>query len=144
MAKLLEAHLATCGYRVTVFDGDVRARDRETLVDSFQAGDGEVMILTKKTGGVGLNLSRANHVIHFNPFWNPGVEDQATDRAHRLGQAHDVTAHYLIARGTIEEKIFARVVNKRLLAAKILPSGEHDPREFDNTELLNLVGLRCR
>ncbi|MFI9561425.1 DEAD/DEAH box helicase [Nonomuraea endophytica] len=142
MAKLLDAHLNARGYRTQLLDGDVPANQRDTVIDSFQTGEGDLMILTKKTGGVGLNLTRATHVIHFDPFWNPGVEDQATDRVHRLGQKHDVTVHHLITRFSIEEKISARVVNKRSLAAKTLPSGEVDPRDFDDTALLNLIALR--
>jgi len=96
------------------------SRDVESRVAAFQAGEVPVFLLSLKAGGTGLNLTRADHVIHLDPWWNPAVEDQATDRAHRLGQTRPVTVSRLVSEGTVEEAIIALHAQKRELAASLL------------------------
>jgi SNF2 family DNA or RNA helicase len=100
---------------------DGSTRDRPDRVDNFQREDGPpVFLISLKAGGSGLNLTAADTVIHFDPWWNPAVEDQATDRAHRIGQTKVVTTYRLIAKGTIEEKILELAEKKRELVGAVL------------------------
>jgi SNF2 family DNA or RNA helicase len=100
---------------------DGSTRDRPERVDNFQSEDGPpVFLISLKAGGSGLNLTAADTVIHFDPWWNPAVEDQATDRAHRIGQTKVVTTYRLIAKGTIEEKILELAEKKRELVGAVL------------------------
>ena len=100
------------------------------------------MVLSLKAGGVGLNLTQANHVIHFDRWWNPAVEDQATDRAFRIGQKKNVVVHKFLTRGTLEERIDMMLEEKKNLSKKIISStGETLITEMDNDELLNLCML---
>jgi SNF2 family DNA or RNA helicase len=80
-------------------------KDRQTLVERFQGGEGEVFLISLKAGGTGLTLTGADTVIHYDPWWNPAVEDQATDRAYRIGQDKPVFVHKLICKGTVEDRI---------------------------------------
>ena len=89
-------------------------------MDAFQSGKGDVFLISLKAGGLGLNLTAADFVIHMDPWWNPAVEDQASDRAHRIGQQRPVTIYRLVAQGTIEEKIVALHHQKRDLAEQLL------------------------
>ncbi len=116
---------------------------RQTLVDRFQREDAvPFVVLSLKAGGTGLNLTAATHVIHFDRWWNPAVEEQATDRAFRIGQKHPVFVHKLVCRGTVEEKVDALLSQKRGLARELL-SGEDEVRltELSNEELLRTVAL---
>ena len=99
-------------------------REREAMVAAFQEGAFPVFLLSLKAGGTGLNLTAADHVIHLDRWWNPAVEEQATDRAYRIGQTKPVQVHRLITRGTIEEKIAELLSRKRALADSVLGSGE--------------------
>ncbi len=101
-------------------DGSTPAAERDRQVRRFQNGDAEFFLLSLKAGGVGLNLTAADYVIHLDPWWNPAVEDQASDRAHRIGQTRPVTVYRLIAKGTVEEKIMALHERKRNLAETLL------------------------
>ena len=101
-----------------------------------------VFLLSLKAGGTGLNLTRADHVIHFDRWWNPAVEDQATDRAYRIGQTRPVQVHRLITEGTIEERIAELLERKRSLADAVLGSGEAALTELSDAELRDLVTLR--
>ena len=101
-------------------DGATTKAQRQKSVGKFQAGDGDAFLLSLKAGGSGLNLTAADYVIHLDPWWNPAVEDQASDRAHRIGQKRTVTIYRLIMKNTIEEKILAMHANKRSLANDIL------------------------
>ena len=106
MARLLEAHLDRVGHRPPVPPRrHARARTRTRWSGGFQAGEVPVFLLSLKAGGTGLNLTRADHVIHVDRWWNPAVEDQATDRAYRIGQDKPVQVHRMVTRGTIEERI---------------------------------------
>ncbi|MDX1908199.1 MAG: DEAD/DEAH box helicase [Bacteroidia bacterium] len=101
-------------------DGSTPQKQREVAIKEFQAGKGDVFLISLKAGGVGLNLTAADYVIHLDPWWNPAVEDQASDRAHRIGQERPVTIYRLVTKGTIEEKIVKLHQEKRELADSLL------------------------
>ena len=105
-------------------DGATPIQERKRRVDAFQAGEGELFLISLKAGGVGINLTAADYVIHMDPWWNPAVEDQASDRAHRMGQLRPVTIYRLVARGTIEEGIVELHHRKRDLADSLLEGTE--------------------
>jgi len=122
MLRLLEAHATERNVAFLSLDG--RTRDRMARVDAFNREDGPpIFFISLKAGGTGLNLTAADYVIHYDPWWNPAVEDQATDRTHRIGQTRAVIAYKLITRGTVEEKILALQQRKRELAQGILGPG---------------------
>lgn len=123
--------------------GKTPVKERAKLVEAFQQEEGPpFFVLSLKAGGTGLNLTHAAHVIHFDRWWNPAVEDQATDRAYRIGQKKNVLVHKFICRGTIEEKIDAIIVKKRSLAQSIIGSDhEITLSELTNEELLKIVTL---
>ena len=116
---------------------------RRALVDRFQAGDGPpFFVLSLRAGGTGLNLTAASHVIHFDRWWNPAVENQATDRAFRIGQRRNVLVHKFVTTGTIEERIDRMIEEKKALAADLLDGGrEIDVTELSDDELIDLVRL---
>ncbi len=105
-------------------DGSTPVPKRKIAVNSFQAGDGDLFLISLKAGGTGLNLTAADYVIHMDPWWNPAVEDQASDRAHRMGQMRPVTVYRLVAKDTIEDKIVELHKHKRDLASSLLEGGE--------------------
>lgn len=113
------------------------------MVDRFQAGQVPVFLLSLRAAGTGLNLTRAEHVVHFDRWWNPAVEDQATDRAYRIGQTRPVQVHRLIAEGTIEDRIAGMLAAKRELAEAVLSGGEAALTELSDAELADLVELRA-
>ena len=119
-------------------DGSTSARDRKQRVDAFQAGAGDVFLISLKAGGTGLNLTAADYVIHMDPWWNPAVEDQASDRTHRIGQKRPVTIYRLVAQHTIEEKIVDLHKHKRDLADSLLEGTEMSGK-VSTTELLRLI-----
>ncbi len=119
-------------------DGQTSARKRQALVKAFQGGEGLVFLISLKAGGRGLNLTGADYVVHLDPWWNPAVEDQASDRAHRLGQTKPVTVYRMVAKGTIEEQILELHMQKRDLVAGIL-SGTGRAGKLSADELLALV-----
>jgi SNF2 family DNA or RNA helicase len=112
------------------------------MVDAFQSGEKKVFLLSLKAAGTGLNLTRAGHVIHYDRWWNPAVEDQATDRAYRIGQTQPVQVHKLIAEGTVEDRVAEMLRQKRELADSVLGSGEAAFSELSDSELAELVTLR--
>lgn len=126
-----------------VLHGGTAVKKRRTLIDMFQKEDGPpFFVLSLKAGGTGLNLTAASHVIHFDRWWNPAVENQATDRAFRIGQHRNVVVHKFICRGTIEEKIDTLIEEKKNLADDILKAGaESMLTEMSNEELLKVVAL---
>jgi len=142
MARLLERHLADRGIATQLLHGGTPVRKREEMVERFQAGEVPVFLLSLKAAGTGLNLTRADHVVHFDRWWNPAVEDQATDRAYRIGQTRPVQVHRLIAEGTIEDRIAAMLSSKRELADAVLTAGEAALTELSDAELSDLVELR--
>ncbi len=126
-----------------ILHGGTPVGRRRSLVEAFQRDDGPpFFVLSLKAGGTGLNLTQASHVIHFDRWWNPAVENQATDRAFRIGQRKNVLVHTFICRGTVEEKIAALLDDKRALADEILAGGgEALLTEMKNDELLRFVSL---
>ena len=142
MARLLEAHWAKQGVPHQFLHGGTAVREREAMVARFQAGAVPVFLLSLKAGGTGLNLTRADHVIHVDRWWNPAVEEQATDRAYRIGQTKPVQVHRLVTRGTIEERIAEVLTRKRALAESVLGRGDAALTELSNEELRDLVTLR--
>ncbi|RSS36081.1 DEAD/DEAH box helicase [Streptomyces sp. WAC08241] len=145
MARLLEAHLAARGVRTQFLHGGTPVAEREAMVARFQNGEVPVFLLSLKAAGTGLNLTRAEHVVHYDRWWNPAVEAQATDRAYRIGQDRPVQVHRLIAEGTIEDRIAAMLDRKRELADSVLGTGGEMPpelTELTDAELAELVRLR--
>jgi superfamily II DNA or RNA helicase len=142
MARLLEDHLTRAGVPHQFLHGGTPVRQRDAMVAAFQAGQVPVFLLSLKAGGTGLNLTRADHVIHIDRWWNPAVEDQATDRAHRIGQTRPVQVHRMISQGTVEARVAELLRRKRSLADSVLASGEAALTELSNDELLDLVSLR--
>ncbi|MBX3228773.1 MAG: SWF/SNF helicase family protein [Labilithrix sp.] len=117
---MVEEALRARGTSYLYLDGKTPVSERTRRVKAFQDGDGDLFLISLKAGGTGLNLTAADTVIHLDPWWNPAVEDQASDRAHRIGQRRPVTVIRLIARGTIEEAVVALHADKRKLAESIL------------------------
>ena len=115
-------------------------------MDQFQREDGPpFFVLSLKAGGTGLNLTAASHVIHFDRWWNPAVEDQATDRAFRIGQKKNVLVHKFVCRGTVEEKVDRMIEEKKAMARELLGGGgESVLTELGNDELISLVKLDLR
>ncbi|MBI4623577.1 MAG: DEAD/DEAH box helicase [Verrucomicrobia bacterium] len=126
-----------------VLHGGTRVKERGGLVAQFQREDGPpFFLLSLKAGGTGLNLTEAGHVIHFDRWWNPAVENQATDRAYRIGQKKNVLVHKFVCRGTVEEKIDRLIADKQSLAADVLADGGEIPlTEMRDDELLKFVSL---
>ncbi len=131
--------LDAAGVTQLYLDGATTARARAELIERFQAGQGDVFLISLKAGGTGINLTAADYVIHLDPWWNPAVEDQATDRAHRIGQTKPVTVYRLVSRGTVEEKILAMHGDKRALVAGVL-DGTSAAGKLTTRDLLALVG----
>lgn len=142
MARLMERHLEGRGVRTQFLHGGTPVARREEMVRRFQDGAAPVFLLSLKAAGTGLNLTRASHVIHYDRWWNPAVEAQATDRAYRIGQRLPVQVHRLIAEGTIEDRIAGMLRRKKALADAVLGSGEAALTELSDDELAELVELR--
>lgn len=139
MCTLIESHLEARGIRTLFLNG--KTVDRDTMVAEFQAGRAPVFLLSLKAGGVGLNLTRAGHVVHYDRWWNPAVEDQATDRAYRIGQDRLVQVHKLVTEGTVEDRIATLLTDKRVLAESVIGTGENWLTELSTADLADLVGL---
>lgn len=137
--SIVRAWFAEKGIAYQYLDGSVSTKERENRVNAFQAGVGEMFLISLKAGGSGLNLTAADYVIHLDPWWNPAVEDQASDRAYRIGQQRPVTIYRLVAEGTIEEQIVALHARKRDLADSLLEGGEISAK-LDADALLTLLG----
>ncbi|MFH8475636.1 DEAD/DEAH box helicase [Streptomyces sp. NPDC018000] len=142
MARLLSAHLASRAIPSQLLHGGTPVAERERMVDRFQSGEVPVFLLSLKAAGTGLNLTRAAHVIHYDRWWNPAVEEQATDRAYRIGQTQPVQVHRLIAEGTVEDRIAELLRAKRVLADAVLGAGESALTELSDRDLADLVSLR--
>ncbi|MFF0743546.1 DEAD/DEAH box helicase [Streptomyces sp. NPDC004111] len=142
MGRLLQRYLSARAIPAQLLHGGTPVAQREEMVDRFQSGAVPVFLLSLKAAGTGLNLTRASHVVHFDRWWNPAVEEQATDRAYRIGQTQPVQVHRLIAEGTVEDRIAELLAAKRSLADAILGSGEAALTELSDRELADLVSLR--
>jgi SNF2 family DNA or RNA helicase len=146
MGHLLQRHLQdTFGQEVLFLHGGTPQTQRDAMVQRFTNDEAapSIFVLSLKAGGTGLNLMRANHVFHFDRWWNPAVENQATDRAYRIGQARDVQVHKYISVGTLEERIDALIESKRELAESVVGTGEGWLTELSTEELRDLITLRA-
>jgi superfamily II DNA or RNA helicase len=135
---LARAKLDERAIRYQYLDGATPQKDRATRVDAFQAGDGDLFLISLKAGGFGLNLTGADYVIHLDPWWNPATEQQASDRAHRIGQERPVTVYRLVTAGTIEERIIELHHRKRELANSLL-EGTEGAAKISEEELIGLL-----
>ncbi len=142
--KLLKPYLEKkLGREILFLYGSTSKKQREEMIDRFQHDPQgpPIMILSLKAGGVGLNLTRANHVFHFDRWWNPAVENQATDRVFRIGQTRNVQVHKFVCTGTLEEKIHDMIESKKQLAEQVVSTGEDWLTEIDTDQLRNLLIL---
>lgn len=130
--KLLAEALDQEGIQHLYLDGGTSARQRALLVKQFQEGQGDLFLVSLKAGGTGLNLTAADYVLHLDPWWNPKIEDQATDRAHRMGQQKPVTVYRFITRHTVEERIVALHRDKRTLIGSIIDADDATPIDAQN------------
>ncbi|GAC20649.1 DEAD/DEAH box helicase [Paraglaciecola arctica] len=136
--QLIKQHIEAKGFSYQYLDGSTPQKQRQKSVNAFQSGEGDIFLISLKAGGSGLNLTAADYVIHMDPWWNPAVEEQASDRAHRIGQLRPVTIYRLITQNTIEEKIVALHQHKRDLADKLL-SGNEAATKLSVDDMLNLL-----
>jgi superfamily II DNA or RNA helicase len=136
--KLIEQRLVRAGITYQYLDGQTPRAARTERIQAFQAGQGDVFLISLKAGGTGLNLTAADYVIHMDPWWNPAAEDQASDRAHRIGQTRPVTIYRLVAKGTIEEQIVGLHHRKRDLAEQLLQDADQVGK-LDAQEMLELL-----
>jgi SNF2 family DNA or RNA helicase len=142
--KLLQRHLQSyLGQEALFLYGSTTKNQREAMVDRFQNDPAapRLFILSLKAGGVGLNLTRANHVFHYDRWWNPAIENQATDRAFRIGQTRNVQVHKFVTTGTLEERIHEMIESKKALSEQVVSAGEGWLTEFDTDQLRNLLLL---
>lgn len=124
MLQIIRKRLGREGIRTLYLDGSTKPEERQNLCDRFNGGEGQVFLISLKAGGTGLNLTGADLVIHYDPWWNPAAEDQATDRAHRIGQTKDVDVIRLITQDTIEEKVVGLSKRKRAIFDRVILAGE--------------------
>jgi non-specific serine/threonine protein kinase len=144
MGSLLVEHLSSrLGRRISYLHGGVPRAQRDTMVTEFQNPeiDVPIMVLSLKAGGTGLNLTAANHVIHYDRWWNPAVENQATDRAFRIGQRKDVLVRKLVCAGTLEDRIDQLIASKRDLADRVVGAGEGWLTELSTDDLADVFRL---
>jgi non-specific serine/threonine protein kinase len=129
------------GRDVLYLHGGVPRPARDAMVARFETGSVPIFVLSLKAGGKGLNLVAANHVVHYDRWWNPAVEDQASDRAYRIGQMRDVVVRTFVATGTLEEKVAQMIAAKRDLAARIVRAGDRAFTELSTAELRAVLSL---
>ncbi|MCB1040833.1 MAG: DEAD/DEAH box helicase, partial [Acidimicrobiales bacterium] len=141
MGHLLVAELDRADRPAQFLHGATSAARRQEQVDRFQAGEVPVFVVSLKAGGTGLNLTRATHVVHYDRWWNPAVEDQASDRAWRIGQDRPVQVHRLVCEGTVEDRIASLLADKRSIADAVVTAGEGWISELGDAELRTLVAL---
>ncbi|MFF1690594.1 SNF2-related protein [Streptomyces sp. NPDC058254] len=142
MAKLLVRHLRGHGHGPLYYSGDIPSvRERQRIIDTFQARSGQLMVMTVKAGGTGLTLTQASHVVLFDRPWNPAKENQAIDRAHRLGQKRTVTVHPLITENTLEDRVDELLNHKRALADAVLADGYSALTELTDDQIIDLIAL---
>ena len=136
MLSILRKDLEKAGYTYEYLDGQTPAKDRLDKVEKFNADKSiPIFLISLKAGGTGLNLTGADYVIHYDPWWNPAVEDQATDRAHRIGQTRHVFNYKLITRGTVEEKILAMQAKKKELADLVIGGDDNVAKSLTQEDL---------
>jgi len=137
MLGLIEQQLKQRGIRYSKLTGQTRRR--EDAIEQFRSGEANLFLISLKAGGVGLNLSEADTVIHFDPWWNPAVEAQATDRAHRIGQDKPIFVYKLITEGTVEEKILALQAKKQKLADNLYNQNQDEQGPLIDEEVLQAL-----
>jgi SNF2 family DNA or RNA helicase len=143
MGHMLQAHLRSLfGVEALFLHGGTPQKQRDRMVARFQERAAPIFILSLKAGGTGLNLTAANHVFHFDRWWNPAVENQATDRAFRIGQTRDVQVHKYICAGTLEERIDELIESTKALAESVVGAGEGWLTELSTDELRDIMTLR--
>ena len=135
MLKILQRRLEAVGVKCMYLDGETPPKRRIEMVEQFNGGEGQVFLISLKAGGSGLNLVGADTVIHFDPWWNPAAEDQATDRAHRIGQKRTVNVIRLITRGSIEEQVVKLGERKRELFDQMITAGEAMPTSLSQEDI---------
>lgn len=135
MLRIIRRRLEAVGIECLYLDGDTPPKRRMEMVEQFNGGQGQVFLISLKAGGSGLNLVGADTVIHFDPWWNPAAEDQATDRAHRIGQKRAVTVIRLITRGSIEEQVVRLGARKRELFDQMITAGESMPTQLSAEDI---------
>jgi len=138
MLAIIKQELEARNIRYHYLDGSTKGEERIQLVNSFNAGDKDVFLISLKAGGTGLNLTGADMVIHYDPWWNPAVEDQATDRAYRIGQKNSVQVFRLITKNTIEEKIYELQQKKREMIDSLIKPGENFLTKMSEEEIRKL------
>jgi SNF2 family DNA or RNA helicase len=136
--SLVRVELDKLGIKYQYLDGSSLMNEREQSVKKFQSGEGDLFLISLKAGGLGLNLTAADYVIHLDPWWNPAIEDQVSDRAHRFGQCRPVTIYRLVVENTIEEKIIELHNTKRDLADSLL-EGSDQSAKMSMVELMSLL-----
>ncbi len=143
IGEALQQYLKQIGYRTYYLHGGTSRPKREQMITEFQAPETEpaAFVLSLKAGGVGITLTKANHVFHFERWWNPAVEDQATDRAFRIGQQKNVFVHKFVTLGTLEERIDETIENKKKIASSIIGADESWLTELDNESFKKLIAL---
>jgi SNF2 family DNA or RNA helicase len=141
LVPLMQHHLKR---GVLFLHGGTTQTQRQAIVDQFQKADGThpILVLSLRAGGVGLNLTAATHVFHFDRWWNPAVENQATDRAYRIGQTRTVQVHKFVVRGTLEERIDQMIESKMELAENIIGAGENWLADLNTDQLREILTLR--
>ena len=137
MLGIIEAKLKKAKIKYTKLTG--QTRKRAEAIDAFQEGDAKVFLISLKAGGVGLNLTAADTVIHYDPWWNPAAEKQATDRAYRIGQDKPVFVYKLLTEGTVEEKILLMQEKKQALADALYAKKDNTQTSFDQNDLMDLL-----
>jgi len=141
MLDIIQSHLGSENIEHFYLSGSTKAAERLNMANAFNSGQGKVFLISLKAGGTGLNLTGADMVIHYDPWWNPAVEEQATDRAHRIGQNNVVQVIKLITQGTIEEKINALQARKKTLIDSVIQPGETMLSKLTEEELRELFDL---
>ncbi|NLB91469.1 MAG: DEAD/DEAH box helicase, partial [Clostridiales bacterium] len=135
MLKIIQRHLEAQNITCFYLDGETKANKRLELVESFNGGEGQVFLISLKAGGTGLNLTGADTVIHYDPWWNPAAEDQATDRVHRIGQKKKVEVIRLITHESIEEQVAQLSQKKKALFDQLIIAGEQMPTTLSQKDI---------
>ena len=138
MLRLLEKRLRREGIETLYLDGHTPTKERQDLTERFNAGQSSIFLISLKAGGTGLNLTGADMVIHHDPWWNPAAQDQATARAHRIGQTRPVNVFSLVTHNTIEEQVVRMSENKRQLFDQLITAGEMLPTQLTDEDILSL------
>jgi SNF2 family DNA or RNA helicase len=141
MLAIIKEKLDSMNLTYHYLDGSTKPAERIKLVHSFNGGDKDIFLISLKAGGTGLNLTGADMVVHYDPWWNPAVEDQATDRAYRIGQQKSVQVYKLITKNTIEDKIYSLQQKKKELIDTLISPGEHFLTKMSEAEIRSLFEL---